>query len=198
MYKECTCHPPVKNQPPEPPLEDWGSVEKARSGDYQVSIRSILSEAWDKTGGAKWTIHVAMAIYFGIVILLAIAAAIPALIVPEGAFLEIILQLAMMAITTPLWAGIYMIGLRRSVNAPIRAGQILDYFSVTLPLFGLYLLMSILILIGFVLLIIPGIYLSIAYMLAIPPGSRQEDGGSGKRWKRLEKPLPSAGFRSSG
>ncbi|WP_419833872.1 hypothetical protein [Endozoicomonas atrinae] len=157
-----------ENQPPEPPLEERGSIEKARSGNYQVSIGSILSEAWDKTGGAKWTIHLAMAIYFGIVILLAIAAAIPALIVPEGVFLEIIIQLAMMAITTPLWAGVYMIGLRRSVNAPIRAGQVLDYFSVTLPLFGLYLLMSILILIGFILLILPGIYLSIAYMLAIP------------------------------
>ena len=91
-----------------------------------------------------------------------------ALLLPESGVLEIIIELTMLAITMPLWAGIYMIGVRRAVNAPIRAGQMLDYFSKTLPLFGLYLLMLILILVGFVLLIIPGIYLSVAYMLAIP------------------------------
>ncbi|WP_419533207.1 hypothetical protein [Endozoicomonas sp.] len=116
-----------ENQTSEPAMEGWGSVEKGLSGNYPLSIGSVLSEAWEKTGGAKWTIHLAMAIYFGIAILLVIAAAIPALIVPEGILLEIFLQLAMIAVTTPLWAGVYMIGLRRSVNAPIRAGQVLDY-----------------------------------------------------------------------
>ncbi|WP_419533208.1 hypothetical protein [Endozoicomonas sp.] len=43
-----------------------------------------------------------------------------------------------------------------------------DYFNTTLPLLGLYILMTILIVIGFLLLILPGIYLAIAYMLAIP------------------------------
>ncbi len=157
-----------ENQTSEPAMEGWGSVEKGLCGNYPLSIGSVLSEAWEKTGGAKWTIHLAMAIYFGIAILLVIAAAIPALIVPEGILLEIFLQLAMIAVTTPLWAGVYMIGLRRSVNAPIRAGQVLDYFNTTLPLLGLYILMTILIVIGFLLLILPGIYLAIAYMLAIP------------------------------
>lgn len=157
-----------ENQSSEPAKENWGSVERGLSGNYQLSTRSIISEAWEKTKGTKWTIHLAMSIYFGIAILLAIAAAIPTFIIPEGIFLKTIIQLSMMAITTPLWAGIYMIGLRCSVNAPIRADQVLDYFSIILPLLGLYLLKSVLILVGFGLLIIPGIYLSVAYMLAIP------------------------------
>lgn len=157
-----------ENQPSGPAKENRGVVEGELSGNYQLAAGSIISEAWDKTKGAKWTIHLAMSIYFGIAILFAIAATIPALVVPEGMLLKTIIQLSMAAITTPLWAGIYMIGLRCSVDAPIRAGQVLDYFSITLPLLGLYLLKSILILVGFALLIIPGIYLSVAYMLAIP------------------------------
>ncbi|WP_020580830.1 hypothetical protein [Endozoicomonas elysicola] len=156
------------NQPSEPAMEGYGSLEKGLAGDYQLSISNLLSESWEKTHGAKWTIHLAMGIYFGIYILLILAVAMAALVLPESGVLEIIIELTMLAITMPLWAGIYMIGVRRAVSAPIRAGQTLDYFSKTLPLFGLYLLMLILILVGFLLLIIPGIYLSVAYMLAIP------------------------------
>ncbi|MFK0571352.1 hypothetical protein [Endozoicomonas sp.] len=157
-----------ENQSSEPAMEGYGSVEKGLSGNYSLSISGLLSESWDKTRGTKWIIHLAMGIYMGIYLLLIMAVAVAALVVPQSGGLEIIIELIMLAITTPLWAGIYMIGLRRAVNAPIRAGQVLDYFSKTLPLFGLYLLMLVLMLIGFALLVIPGIYLFIAYMLAIP------------------------------
>lgn len=47
---------------------------------------------------------------------------------------------------------------------------------------GLYIVMTILILIGFVLLIVPGIYLSIAYAMALPLMAEKEMG----IWESLE------------
>jgi hypothetical protein len=35
-----------------------GSLERAIEGDYELSIRDVLSEAWDRTSGVKgqfWT-----------------------------------------------------------------------------------------------------------------------------------------------
>ncbi|WP_067581858.1 hypothetical protein [Endozoicomonas ascidiicola] len=143
-------------------------VEAGMAGDYSISIGHILGEAWQRTGGAKWIIHLAMFIYFGISILAGIGIAIIAMVLPESGMTEMFYQLLMMAVTTPLWAGLWMIGLRRAVGAPVRASQILDYFHLTLPLLGLYLLMTVFTVLGFLLLILPGIYLAIAYLLAIP------------------------------
>jgi len=68
----------------------------------------------------------------------------------------------------PMIMGIVMMGIKRSVDAPISASMVFNNFSKMLPLFATMILMYIMILIGLVLLVIPGIYLMIAYYMAMP------------------------------
>lgn len=156
---------------------EYGSLERGIAGNYQFSIGATLSEAWAKTNGAKGTINVALTLYFlvavGVVIALAGIALTGGIIGGEqtlfrGAVAELVSQLVTIAIFGPMGVGLFMIGLRRSVNAPISAGTVLAYFHKILPILLLTLLMYVLITIGFVLLIIPGIYLVVSYYLALP------------------------------
>jgi len=154
---------------------DYGSVDKAIRGEYEFSIGSVLSEAWAKTGGSKWPIHlgfiyyfiVAVAIMFGLGIVMAGLMAVTE--EPGVMFLmQIVIQLAINLIAMPMIMGIVLMGIKRSVDAPISASMVFNNFSKMLPLFMTLILMYIMILIGFILLVIPGIYLMVAYYMAMP------------------------------
>lgn len=144
--------------------EGYGSLERGIAGDYVFSIGGTLSEAWEKTAGAKWTIQLAMSIYF---MILAAFAVVP-LLFPSNVIIALIIFLLSSAVSNLLWAGLYKIGIRRSVDAPIQAGQVLSYFSDMFPLLLLSIVVTLMTVMGFVLLIIPGVYLTIAYLLAVP------------------------------
>lgn len=152
-----------------------GSLERGIAGDYQFSIGATLGEAWARTRGAKGTIAIAGLIYFAILLgaglTLGFIGAFGALTGGDAAAaagFELVSQLVTTAISMPMAAGFAVIGIQRSVDAPISAGTVLRYFPKILPLLVLTILMYALIAIGFVLLIIPGIYLLVAYYLAVP------------------------------
>ncbi|MCB1616954.1 MAG: DUF975 family protein, partial [Pseudomonadales bacterium] len=77
---------------------------------------------------------------------------------------------------------LFMMGLRRSVEAPVHAGLVIGFYHKTLPLFLTTLLMYLMIVIGFICLILPGIYLSIAYSMAMPLVAEKNLGP----WEALE------------
>lgn len=156
---------------------DYGSLEKGISGDYEFGIGSTLSEAWAKTKGAKGTFNLAFFIYF----LVAIAAmmVLQLMMVPflptqqgEGVGLfigaSIAQQIILNLILMPIAMGWFVLGLRRSLDVPIEATSIFGYYSKTLSLLGTIILMYIMVIIGYMLLILPGIYLTVAYILALP------------------------------
>ena len=152
----------------QPDRDGYGSLDKGVAGEYTFSIGETLSEAWEKTRGAKWTLHLAMAIYFIIYLIALLVIMAVSTVLPSSVFVALSTQLVLMAVSTPLWAGLFIIGLRRAVDAPIEAGQVLSCFRYTLPLFVLSVVMTILMMLGFFLLILPGIYLATAYILAVP------------------------------
>jgi uncharacterized membrane protein len=153
-----------------------GSLETGISGQYQFAIGEVLQEAWAKTSGAKLTIILALLAYMGVVF---VASLIVGFVFgmlglgndPEsvaGVMSAILQQLVLMVITLPLGMGLFMLGLKRSVDQPLSVGSIFDYFGKAVPLLLTALLMYVMLIIGFLLLILPGIYLSIAYYLAMP------------------------------
>lgn len=160
--------------------QGFGSVEKGIAGDYEFSIRKIISEAWEKTSGSKGTIWLAILLY--IVVFIPVSLIIPFLLdllglhapIPGQGFSTnsiiqmIVSQLLINVVVLPLGAGFMMIGLKRVVGAPVSATEVFGYYHKTLPLFGTLLLMYVMIAIGFCLLVLPGIYLSIAYYMAMP------------------------------
>jgi uncharacterized membrane protein len=50
----------------------------------------------------------------------------------------------------------------------MRAGSVLSYYDRIVPLAITVILSTLLIMIGFILLVIPGVYLSVAYLMALP------------------------------
>lgn len=158
---------------------DYGSLEKGITGDYEFAVGAALSEAWDKTKGAKGTFNMAFFIYFlvsiAVMMVMQFAMA-PLLMVEPGTAVDpgLIIgatlgqQVIMNLVLMPLGIGIFVLGLRRSLDVPIEATAIFGYYNKTLQLLFTLILMYIMIIIGYVLLVLPGIYLSIAYMMALP------------------------------
>ena len=150
---------------------EFGSLEKGIAGDYDLKYKAVMGEAWNRVKGAKGTFWLAMLLYIivqsvvtfgsGFVLTLALGEAFPVLS-------SILGQVIIVAITTPMTAGVTMIAIRRAADVSIRATSVFDYFGKIVQLFVMMLLLYIMLAIGFVLLVLPGIYLSVAYMFAIP------------------------------
>lgn len=156
-------------------VEGYGSIEKGIRGDYEFKIGEILSEAWEKTKGAKWTFILAVILYIVIYAALIVpmelihmellaSAANPSLIISFSIVEQIVLNLVIL----PIWAGLFILGVRRSVNAPLEATSIFHYYNKIFSLFFTVLLMYLMIFLGLLLLVIPGIYLMFAYFMAMP------------------------------
>ena len=144
------------------------------TADYDFSIGAVLSEAWEKTNGLKGSFWAAGAILFAVILILGVVLGGGSAFLAgqgdasSGMLMGLAIQLVMIAVMYPFMAGIVMLGIERSVDLPLSYKSVFTYFAYTLPLLGVAVLMSVLVTIGFILLIIPGIYLSLAYMFAVP------------------------------
>ncbi|MEZ4282195.1 MAG: hypothetical protein R3F21_21540 [Myxococcota bacterium] len=160
-----------------------GSLERGIAGDWDFSIGAILREAWQKTAGAKLTINLALFVFAAIAgIVMALTVILPQDIEAPDWREQIAQQLISALLIPPVTLGLYVIGIRRAVDAPISAGMIIGQYRRIVPLFVLQILSTILILLGFVLLILPGIYLAVGYGLSMPLVA---DKGLGP-WQALE------------
>jgi len=162
--------------------EKYGSVEKAIHGEYSFSIGAVISEAWTKTKGSKWIFNLSFVFYFlVIIIVMTLMEFITVSLVSSNAmggdpsqmvsgmmFVPLALQLSANLIILPMVMGLAMMGIKRSVDAPISSGMVFKYFPKMLPLFVTMLLIYIMVIIGFILFVLPGIYLMIAYYMAMP------------------------------
>lgn len=153
--------------------EKYGSIEKGLAGDYDFVVSDVLREAWELTKGAKRHILGATMIMYLILLMFNLVVAQMGTAVVEMGFgaivaFQIFSQLGMIAIMYPMYGGITVIGIRRSVNLPVDVSMAFKYFNKIVPLLIMYVVMMIFVMLGFLLLVIPGIYLSVAYMLALP------------------------------
>jgi hypothetical protein len=153
---------------------DAPNIESAIAGDYEFAIGEVLTEGWQKVSGLKGPFWAAAVIVFVVVLLAGLALSFVANFLGLldssgiGFLIPLLVQLAVMALMYPFMAGIVMLGVRRSIDLPISYNEIFAYFAFAAPLVAAAILMSILMILGFVLLIIPGIYLAVAYMFTVP------------------------------
>jgi hypothetical protein len=153
-----------------------GSLQGAMRGEYDFSISEIIAESWEKTNGAKGTLLLALLIYAVIAFVVNVVFT---LVFPDpnelfkqgeygtGFLWSTVSGLVGIPFTYPLLAGITLLGIRRSVNAKITAGSVFQAYAKTIPLTVLGIALTLLVILGYVFLIIPGIYLSIAYMMSM-------------------------------
>ena len=81
---------------------------------------------------------------------------------------DLISQVLTTFLLSPLYAGLFMIALKHSVGSPIRVGELFNYYDKIIPLFVVSVIVQILILLGLLLLILPGIYLVVTLSFALP------------------------------
>jgi len=154
---------------------EYGSLERGINGDYRFTIGDVLSEAWQKVSGNKGTVLLAGLLYLAIMVALGIAAGVINVLLTVvagdqvgGAIGGLLTQVAQIVVATPLGAGFLMMGVSMAIGASVGAGSILSYYDRILPLALTSILYGIMVALGLLLLILPGIYLSVAYILAIP------------------------------
>ncbi len=142
--------------------EGQGSLEGGLKGDYDFTIGDIYRESWEKTKGVKGKFLLAWTSYMGVAF--GISWFFYFVNIDSMGLIE---NLINVPILYPLMAGITLMGIQHSVGADIYPTSIWNHYKKVLPISLLTVLMLSLIGLGMLLLIIPGIYLGIAYMMAL-------------------------------
>lgn len=164
------------------------SIEEALSRGYDFEIGGLMSEAWKLVSGTKGIIigglvvmYVALWALMSLLSMLGMAGFAGVLgigMLGGGAgsgftllallFGFLVFTLLSTAIAYPFMAGISMVGIRRAAGQPVRFNELFSHFGRTVPVIVTALLMTLLTTIGYLLFVIPGIYLAFCYVLAIP------------------------------
>lgn len=150
-----------------------GSLQDGVAAPYDFKIMEVIKEAWQRTSGLKGPVLGAGAIVCITIMVLSFAIIFILDLFPfvNQDFLSlvmVVINFIISILSYPFLAGIIMMGLHRAIDVPVSYKMVFSYIGYTLPIIIASVCMSILIALGFVLLIIPGIYLSIAYMFALP------------------------------
>lgn len=149
----------------------YGSLEKGVAGDYTISIGEIIREAWRRTSGNKGKILLALLIYFialAIINIAIIFILFSVSIAVNGRILALLYQALLIVANAPLMAGMWMIGIKLARDEQVSVLELFAHFDKLVPLAITSLLVAVLTYVGMLLLVIPGIYLAVAYFLAVP------------------------------
>lgn len=143
---------------------EGGSLATAISGNYDFKIGDVLSSAWAQLKGFKRSFWGAMLI---IIVLQSVVNAGIALVI-SSPVVGMLAQLVLSLVILPLNAGVLLLGVYRGAGRDVQATQIFNYYGYMTKLVVMYLLMVVLLIVGFLLFVIPGVYLAIGYIFAIP------------------------------
>ncbi len=180
---------------------EGGSVESALRGDFELDIGDALRRGWALVSGSKggiWlgllsTVIISQVIQTagGVILGAAGLGLDPAQMGDDpdvtgivGAFSgAMAVGLLSNFVCAPITLGTYMFAIRRTAgDETVTATSVFDYFAHIVPIFLLGLLQGLLIGVGLLLFILPGVYLAVAYIFAMP---LMVDRGLGV-WEALE------------
>lgn len=184
---------PLSNLEPGAAHGSVPSIAQALSRGYDFRIGDLLGESWRRTKGTKGLIlggfvvfYAAIFVLINVLSLFLTVAGVAGIAglgllgdsdaaggLAVGAILAfvfgtIVVSLAATALCYPLLAGVNMLGIRRAADQPLRFNEIFSHFGRTFQVVACVLLSTLMIFIGYLLFVLPGIYLSIAYLLAVP------------------------------
>ena len=147
-------------------------LEKAKHGDYDLDIGDIISSSWSIMKGHKTNILVASLLYIMVSSIASIVAPISATalsVIDPNLAAAVSATLSMLSglIVMPFALGVMYLGIQVARDAPYKTMDVFIFVGKILPIILGTLLMYVLVIAGFILLIIPGIYLSVAYGYAL-------------------------------
>ncbi|MDP3479708.1 MAG: zinc-ribbon domain-containing protein [Desulfoprunum sp.] len=164
-------HAQSEKKPPIAPPGRFGQGLKPRT---DFTLGEALNEAWQYTKGAKGSIWAAIGMMYLVMLILGLGlgfmqAALG--IVPAsaaGIWVEIGVQSLISAISTLFTAGLMYMGVRRAAEKDLSWKLVFVGVPMAVKLLIASVLMMLLVISGFVLLILPGIYLAIGYSMTLP------------------------------
>jgi len=162
------------------------NVEDALAGRYSFTVSEVMNEAWRLVKGMKGTFWGA-AIVLGIIFIVfqALCGVLFVAVISKITDSWIVKQVfngLMGALMTPFLIGMQMMCVRRALGEPISFSMAFGYFSRAGTAIAAGLLTTLLTYAGLAALIIPGIYLAIAYSLTYTIVGDQEV----TAWKAME------------
>ena len=128
------------------------------------SIGEVLKTASEKQVGFKFNYVIALIIYGAIST--AITFVQEASVGTSGGGMASLMEIVITLVLFPLGVGLGLLGIRRAAGKDTPVSTLWEPYSHALPLIVMFVLMAVLIVAGFFLLVLPGIYLSIAYSFA--------------------------------
>ena len=138
------------------------------------SVGEVLNEAWQSTKGAKGSIWAAVGVMYLIMLILGLGLGFLQAAIgltaesAAGVWAEIGVQSLVSALSTLFTAGLMYIGVRRAADKPISWKMVFDGVPMAVKLIIASILMTLLVISGFFLLILPGIYLGVGYTMTLP------------------------------
>lgn len=127
----------------------------------QLSLGDVVSESWNKLDGVKGSFWMAF-IFFGL--FSATLNVISKTLTTEGElwFLQIVFTLANYALNAVFSAGVLMMGAKCARGMVFSWKEMFEHFDQLFPLIIAGILVGIMQIVGYILLILPGIYVGIA------------------------------------
>ena len=134
------------------------------STDTDWQIGQVLKTAMQKQVGFKWSYMAPFLIYL---IITGIIAVVQGATVGTGeGVVASLTQIIVNILVYPLGIGLGLLGIRRAAGKDTPLSTLWEPYSHFIPLIVMLVLMGLLIVGGFFLLVLPGIYLAVAYSFA--------------------------------
>lgn len=146
------------------------------AGNYHFSAGDVIREAWVRVSGNKGKVWLAVLGYvlaaFVVTLLFSpfTSSGLESAdgVTPGTGLGDLLEQLVGMLVLAPIGAGIVFTGVAIACDSSVKVSSIFSWYDRILPLFITTLLMSLMIGLGTLLLVLPGLYLAISYQLALP------------------------------
>lgn len=133
-------------------------------GRPDFTVSGVLAEAWAKTRGNKARVWMGFGLYLLVVIPIW---AVLTYFLKEGMFAAGLRYIVTNSVNEALAAGIWMLGVKLACGIAAEPKEVYAYIEYYPRLLAAYLLISVLIAAGLFLLVLPGIYLAVAYQFAV-------------------------------
>lgn len=145
-----------------------GSIEQTLAGGADLNVMDTIRESWERIDGIKGTVVAGLLLVYGMVAVVSVVLGSIFGVDDQSLMAGTVSQVVIMTIVYPFMAGVFMLGLRRSVGLPVDFKEQFSFYGMMLPIVALGLLQSVLTSLGLMLLVLPGLYLAVALSLAIP------------------------------
>jgi hypothetical protein len=149
---------------------DFLSIEDALSRGYNFGVDGLINQAWQRVKGSKGVFWAGLLTLAGAALALEYALRLGLTLsgLGDDDALTKVLNNLVSSLLSPLSAGLIMMGVQRAADQSIRFSDLFKHLGKAVPILLTSFFMSAMIALGFLLLVLPGIYLSVAYLLAIP------------------------------